>query len=111
MTFGALKAGLAGYIVPSKLYGILAAGRPYVAAVDPTCEVAQLAAAHHCGVAVTPGDPSALTAAIAKLHDDPAAARTMGERARAVAWRFDRRAAVAAYYNLLLRVSAFANAA
>src|SRR4029077_16990639 len=27
-----LKAGLAGYIVPSKLYGILAAGRPYVGA-------------------------------------------------------------------------------
>ena len=29
-----LQRGLAGYIVPSKLYGILAAGRPYVAAVE-----------------------------------------------------------------------------
>src|SRR5262245_21238616 len=29
-----LKSGLAGYIVPSKLYPILAAGRPYIAAVD-----------------------------------------------------------------------------
>src|ERR1019366_5348905 len=28
-----LRRGLAGYIVPSKLYGILAAGRPYIAAV------------------------------------------------------------------------------
>jgi len=106
-----LKPGLEGYIVPSKLYGILAAGRPYVAAVDPSCEVAQLAAAHHCGVAATPGDPDALAGAIASLYDDPAAARTMGERARAVAWRFDRRAAVAAYYDLLLRVNGIANAA
>jgi colanic acid biosynthesis glycosyl transferase WcaI len=106
-----LKRGLEGYIVPSKLYGILAAGRPYVAAVDPSCEVAQLAAAHHCGVAAAPGDPDALAGAIATLYDDPAAARMMGERARAAAWRFDRRAAVAAYYGLLLRVSATANAA
>jgi glycosyltransferase involved in cell wall biosynthesis len=106
-----LKPGLEGYIVPSKLYGILAAGRPYVAAVDPSCEVAQLAAAHRCGVAATPGDPAALAGAIATLYDDPAAARTMGEHARAVAWRFDRRAAVAAYHSLLLRVSALAHAA
>ncbi len=73
--------------------------------------MAQLAAAHHCGVAATPGDPDALAGAIASLYDDPAAARTMGERARAVAWRFDRRAAVAAYYDLLLRVNGIANAA
>ena len=38
-----LQSGLAGYIVPSKLYGILAAGRPYVAAVEDECEVASLA--------------------------------------------------------------------
>src|ERR1043166_6845852 len=37
-----LKPGLEGYIVPSKLYGILAAGRPCVAAVDPSCEVATI---------------------------------------------------------------------
>ena len=37
-----LKRGLAGYIVPSMLYGILAAGRPYVAAVEEACEVAAI---------------------------------------------------------------------
>ncbi len=45
-----------GYIVPSKLYGILAAGRPYVAAVDPSCEVARLAVEHQCGVLAAPGE-------------------------------------------------------
>src|SRR5207344_478596 len=49
-----LKAGIEGYIVPSKLYGILAAGRPYVAAVDPSCEVATIAQEHRCGVLATP---------------------------------------------------------
>ena len=37
-----LQRGMAGYIVPSKLYGILASGRPYVAAVEESCEVAAL---------------------------------------------------------------------
>src|SRR4029077_2192566 len=45
-----LKAGLEGFIVPSKLYGILAAGRAYVAATDPTCEAASIAQRERCGV-------------------------------------------------------------
>jgi glycosyltransferase involved in cell wall biosynthesis len=106
-----LKAGLEGYIVPSKLYGILAAGRPYVAAVDPSCEVAQLAAAHDCGVLAPPGDADALADAISRLYDDPAAARAMGDRARTLSYQFDRRAAVAAYHELFRRVVCLAQAA
>ena len=37
-----LKNGLAGYMVPSKRFGILAAGRPYIAAVKDESEVAEL---------------------------------------------------------------------
>ena len=106
-----LKAGIEGYIVPSKLYGILAAGRPYVAAVDASCEVAAIAREHHCGVPATPGDPDALAKAVAALYDDPGQARVMGENARKAAWQFDRRAAVQRYYDLLLRVTGVARAA
>lgn len=106
-----LKPGLEGYIVPSKLYGILAAGRPYVAATDPTCEVAALAREHRCGVWAPPGDPEALARAIAALYDDPPAARAMGENARQLAWRFDRRVAIQAYYDLLAEVSRVERAA
>jgi colanic acid biosynthesis glycosyl transferase WcaI len=106
-----LKAGIEGYIVPSKLYGVLAAGRPYVAAVDPSCEAARLAVEHDCGVTAAPGDAGALAAAILALHDDSARARRMGENARRLAWRFDRRVAAQAYYDLLLRVSSVARAA
>jgi colanic acid biosynthesis glycosyl transferase WcaI len=95
-----LRPGLEGYIVPSKVYGILASGRPFVAAVDPTCEAAVIAREHHCGTVAQPGEPGALASSIAALCDDPAGAREMGENARRAAWRFDRRVAVQAYYDL-----------
>ena len=95
-----LKQGLEGYIVPSKVYGILASGRPFVAAVDPTCEAAVIAREHHCGTIAQPGDPDALALSIAALCDDPAGARAMGENARRAAWCYDRRVAVQAYYCL-----------
>ena len=106
-----LKAGIEGYIVPSKLYGILAAGRPYVAAVDPSCEVATIAAEHKCGVLAKPGDPDALAGAIATMYDNQDETRQMGERARKAAWRFDRRAAVQRYHDLFQRVAGIARAA
>ena len=106
-----LKPGLEGYIVPSKLYGILAAGRPFVAAVDPSCEVATIATEHACGIVAPPGDPAALVSAIAALHDDPSAARQMGENARRASWCYDRRAAVRAYHDLFARLSRAATAA
>ena len=106
-----LKAGIEGYIVPSKLYGILAAGRPYIAAVDPSCEVATIARDYGCGVLAAPGDPDALAAAIATLYDDPATTRAMGGRARTAALQFDRRLAVQSYYDLFARVAGLARAA
>ncbi|HEX9899161.1 MAG TPA: glycosyltransferase family 4 protein, partial [Candidatus Methylomirabilis sp.] len=45
-----LKRGMGGYIVPSKLYGILAAGRPYVAAVEEGCEVSAITRKYDCGL-------------------------------------------------------------
>ena len=106
-----LKAGIEGYIVPSKVYGVLAAGRPYIAAVDDSAEAAAIARDHGCGVLAAPGDPDALAGAIATLYDDPALTSAMGRRARAAALQFDRRAAVAAYYNLFARVAGLARAA
>jgi glycosyltransferase involved in cell wall biosynthesis len=107
----ALKPGIEGYIVPSKVYGILAAGRPYIAAVDPSCEAAGIVRDHHCGVVAAPDDPDDLAAKIAALYDDPAAVRTMGHNARRAALQFDRRVAVAAYFDLFARLARVADAA
>jgi colanic acid biosynthesis glycosyl transferase WcaI len=106
-----LKANFEGYIVPSKVYGILAAGRPYIAATDSSCEAAAIVRDNGCGLAVRPGDPDALAGAIAEMHDDPQATREMGVRARQAASQFDRPVAVQAYHDLFARVARIATAA
>ena len=100
-----LKPGLAGYIVPSKLYPILAAGRPYVAAVEASSEVATLTATHRCGVVTAPGDAAALAAAIIGLADDPSRRQAMGARARDAAALFARDRQVAAHARVLAEVA------
>ncbi len=107
----ALKPGIEGYIVPSKVYGILAAGRPYIAALDPSAEAAGIVRDYGCGLLAAPGDPDALAAAIAAMYDDPAATRLMGQRARSAALQFDRRSTVASYYQLFQRIAGGARAA
>jgi colanic acid biosynthesis glycosyl transferase WcaI len=106
-----LKPGIEGYIVPSKLYGILAAGRPYIAAVDPSSEAAAIAHDYECGVLAAPGDAADLAAKIAALCDDPAATRVMGANARRAALRFDRQVAVQSYFELFARLAGVARAA
>jgi colanic acid biosynthesis glycosyl transferase WcaI len=80
-----LVRGLAGYVVPSRVYGILAAGRPVIAATDPESETAQLVTEIGAGVVVPPGNPFALAAAIRAAHDGEYDLAEMGRRARAYA--------------------------
>lgn len=101
-----LKPGLAGYIVPSKLYPILAAGRPYVAAVESISEVAALTERHRCGVVVTPGDAAQLAAEIQRLADQPDEREAMGARARLAAELFARDRQVAAHASVIEHVAA-----
>ena len=95
-----LKKGLAGYIVPSKLYGILAAGRPYVAAVEDACEVAAVTKQYECGLLSEPGNPDDCAQKILTLYHDRALALRLGTNAREAAFVFDRVKAVKAYYEL-----------
>jgi colanic acid biosynthesis glycosyl transferase WcaI len=101
-----LKRGISGFIVPSKLYGILAAGRPYVAAVEEDSEAVLIAAEQGCGLPAVPGDPDSLAAQIRTLHADRDLTRRMGERARAAGLGFDRRVGVKAYYELFSALTA-----
>jgi glycosyltransferase involved in cell wall biosynthesis len=103
-----LKPGLAGYIVPSKLYSILAAGRPYVAAVEESCEVTDITRRFACGFAVPPGDADALASRILEVHGNEPLAAELGQRARGAGLEFDRRRQTAAYASLLRRVLTFA---
>lgn len=95
-----LREGLAGYIVPSKLYGVLAAGRPYVAAVEEASEVAAITRRYDCGLLAAPGDAADLAEKILKLYLDRPLAKSLGERAREAALHFDRPRQIAAYHAL-----------
>jgi glycosyltransferase involved in cell wall biosynthesis len=77
-----LAGGLAGYVVPSRLYGILAAGRPVIVHADEQSETAQIVRRHGCGVVVPPGDPQALATALRDAHDGRVDLEAMGEAAR-----------------------------
>ena len=95
-----LRAGLAGYIVPSKVYGILAAGKPFIAAVERGSEPDLIVREHGCGVRVEPGDAEALAGAVLEMQD--ADLVSMGKRGReALETRFDRTIASRAYLDLL----------
>jgi glycosyltransferase involved in cell wall biosynthesis len=101
-----LAAGLAGYVVPSRLYGILAVARPVICAADAESEVAQLVERVGCGVVIPPGRPDLLAEAIRRAHDGELDLDEMGRRGREyVVAEADRTRAVARYRELLLEVA------
>ena len=100
-----LKPGLAGYIVPSKLYPILAAGRPYIAAVEPLSEVAAVTERHRCGLIVEAGDAAGLASALVRLADAAHERESMGARARVAAELFGRDRQVAAHAQVIEEVA------
>jgi colanic acid biosynthesis glycosyl transferase WcaI len=100
-----LKGGLSGYIVPSKLYPILAAGRPYIAAVDDSSEVAAITRRFASGVVTPPGDAAALAEAVRVLAGDRTRCDRMGAAARAAAPLFDRARQISAHAALLRDVT------
>ncbi|MFM8862774.1 MAG: glycosyltransferase family 4 protein [Acidimicrobiia bacterium] len=94
-----LRTGLAWSSVPSKLYSILAAGRPLVASVDEGTEVARTVVRAGAGVAVPPDDADAFVAALLGVLDDPAAAERMGAAGRRFVEGWASPAAVAEAYE------------
>lgn len=77
-----LRRGLARSSVPSKMYSILASGRPCVASVDDGTEVARSLAAADGGVAVPPEDVDAFCTALQPLLDDAAERERLGANGR-----------------------------
>ncbi len=85
-----VKRGLEGVVVPSKMYGILAAGRPIVAVAPAESDAATLALRQGFGVAADPDKPEELVAALCALINDPQRIAALGAAARAAAFDYDR---------------------
>ncbi|MGH9013420.1 MAG: glycosyltransferase family 4 protein [Acidimicrobiia bacterium] len=86
----ALRPGLAGFVVPSKLFTALAYGRPVLAVVPAESEAAHLVAEWGCGVVADPEDPGNIAAHLAELRRDPGRRATMADRAAAAGKAFAR---------------------
>jgi glycosyltransferase involved in cell wall biosynthesis len=78
-----LRPELEGLIVPSKYYGIAAAGRPAIFIGDPDGEIGRILAETGTGLTVAEGDGAGLARAVRTLAEDPRRAADMGRRARA----------------------------
>jgi glycosyltransferase involved in cell wall biosynthesis len=101
-----LAPGLAGYVVPSRLYGILAVGRPVIVAADAESETAQVVEAIGCGIVVPPARPELLARAIRDAHDGRYDLEAMGARGREwVEREADSSVAVRRYRELLLELA------
>jgi glycosyltransferase involved in cell wall biosynthesis len=97
-----LKEGMAGAIVPSKVYAIMAAARPYLAITDKASEPAIIAERFACGLWVKPGDVTGAVERIRWSINHPDELQEMGKRARAAAQAvFNKEILVKEWFRLL----------
>jgi colanic acid biosynthesis glycosyl transferase WcaI len=96
-----LKRGLARSSVPSKMYSVLAAGRPLLASVDEGTEVARVVEQVGCGLAVAPEDPIAFVGGLRRLILDRSGRAEMGRNGRTFVEQWASPAAVAQAYEEL----------
>jgi len=97
-----LREGLEGCIVPCKLFGAMAAGRPTVFIGHPESEIARVLEENDCGIVIREGDIDGLVDAIVSLVSDRERSRRLGDRARAaLGAAYDRDRACEAWRVLL----------
>jgi colanic acid biosynthesis glycosyl transferase WcaI len=101
-----VKRGLEGVVVPSKMYGILAAGKPIVAVAPRTTDVAAIGERRGFAVFADPDSPQDLAATVRALADDPASIKTMSRASRNAAPDYDRVKELAKFVQIVNRFAA-----
>ncbi len=77
-----MRREMTGIVVPGKLYGAMAAGRPALFVGPPHCEPADTIRRAGCGFTIAPGDVDGVVSALSKLSADPNLGRQMGQKGR-----------------------------
>lgn len=101
-----MAPGMEGISVPSKLYTILAHGRPVLAVVPRASEVARVVEQFGCGYVADPSQPDSVVSAVrhARAHAD--SLREMAEAAERAGLQFDRRRCMQEFVDVVERVIA-----
>ena len=85
-----VKRGLEGVVVPSKMYSILAAGKPVVAVAPDECDVVSIGTRKGFAITADPDDPTQLVQAMRRISRNPELLRSMGAAAAAAAPEYER---------------------
>ncbi len=100
-----LRRGLDGLVVPSKVFPVMASGRPFIASIEAESEIAGIVREFRCGILVEPDDTDRLAEAIRWAYSSRSELKTMGQRGRdAVITKYRRDAATDQYESLFQSV-------
>ena len=78
-----MRDEMTGIVVPGKLYGAMASGRPTIFVGPAHCESADTVRQADCGATIRLGDVDGLVAALKAFAADLESARMAGDRGRA----------------------------
>jgi len=96
-----VKRGLEGVVVPSKMYGILAAGKPIVAVAPRECDVVSLGEANGFSISADPGDPALFAQLVRALSQNPSQLNDMAKAALAAAPEYERSSELAKLVHII----------
>jgi len=101
-----LLYGQEGLSVPSKTFGMLAAGVPVIGVMSPKSEIARILREQQCGIVVTPGREEELADKILELYNNRERLRRMGKNAsRAIENKYSLGNVSRQYLDLISKVN------
>ena len=103
-----LRPELEGIVVPSKFYGIAAAGRATIFVGDLQGEIPGILGTAECGRTIEPGDIAGLVRTIVSLEADRGLTALLGANARnCFMARFDKQVALSAWRDIAHSITAY----
>lgn len=100
-----MEKGLSGVMVPSKIYGILASGRPFIGCVDSDSEIAYIANKYNCGFIINPEDKNEMTARINWCLNNRSNLEGMNKNSRKAAEeKYNRKTSTSRFNEILLKI-------
>ncbi len=100
-----LEKGFEGMVVPSKIYGILASGKPMIGVVGRESEITEIIKKGECGRVVKIGDGGALSEVVIDYYRNPQKCREEGMNGRKYfEENYDRKIATGKYIKVIEEV-------
>ncbi len=100
-----LEKGFEGMVVPSKIYGILASGKPVIAIIGEESEITEIIRRGKCGKIIKIGDFKALSNAIINYYKNPQKCNEEGMNGRKYFEKnFERKIATKKYIRVIEEV-------